>query len=62
MLILITWGKELHISNKKIIGVYGFCIKNMRQTDSKSDKFQKYVYENKAIQKVYWLDILIRMN
>ena len=33
MLILITWGKELHLSNKRFIAVYGFCIKNMRQQE-----------------------------
>ena len=37
MLVLITWGKELHLSNKGFIAVYGFCIKIC---DSKSDKFQ----------------------
>ena len=49
MLVLITWEKELHLSNKRFIAVYGFCIKIC---DSKSDKFQ-----SKAIQKVYRLDI-----
>ena len=34
MLILIFWGKELHLSNKIFIAVYGFCIKNMRQQKS----------------------------
>ena len=37
MLVLITWGKELHLSNKRFIAVYGFCIKIC---DSKDDKFQ----------------------
>ena len=49
MVVLITWEKELHLSNKRFIAVYGFCIKIC---DSKSDKFQ-----SKAIQKVYRLDI-----
>ena len=49
MLVLITWEKELHLSNKRFIAVYGFYIKI---SDSKSDKFQ-----SKAIQKVYRLDI-----
>ena len=58
MLILITWGEELHSSNQRFIVVYGFCIKNMRQQNW---EIPKYVYESKAIQKVYRLDILIRM-
>ena len=37
MLVLITWGTELHLSNKRFIAVYGFCIKIC---DSKNDKFQ----------------------
>ena len=49
MLVLITWAKELHLSNKRFIAVYGFCIKIC---ESKSDEFQ-----SKAIQKVYRLDI-----
>ena len=47
MLVLITWGKALHLSNKRFIAVYGFCIKIC---DSKSDEVPKYVYESKAIQ------------
>ena len=38
LLVLITWGKQLHLSNKRFIAVYGFCIKIC---DNKSDKFQK---------------------
>ena len=49
MLVLITWEKELRLSNKRFIAVYGFCIKIC---DSRSDKFQ-----SKAILKVYRLDI-----
>ena len=37
MLVLITWGKDLDLSNKRFTVVYGFCIKIC---DSKSDKFQ----------------------
>ena len=37
VLVLITWGKELHLSNKRFIAIYGFCIKIC---DNKSDKFQ----------------------
>ena len=50
MLFFITWGKELHLSNKIFIGVYGFCIENMRQ---QKWLIPRCVYESKAIQKVY---------
>ena len=37
MLVLITWGKELHLSHKRFIAVYDSCIQIY---DSKSDKFK----------------------
>ena len=55
MLVLITWGKELHLSNKRFIAVYGFCIKKKKK--KKNATIPKYVYESKAVQKVYRLDI-----
>ena len=49
MLVLITRGKELHLTNIRFIAVYGFCIKIC--------ELPKYIYESEAVQYVYRLDI-----
>ena len=41
MLALITWGKELHLSNKRFM-----------VSVSKYATIPKYVYESKAVQKI----------
>ena len=36
LILIITWGKEMHLSNKRFIAVCSFCIKNMRQHSDRS--------------------------